>query len=229
MRGHAIRYSRAELKWLERNHKLPIAKYAENFRAKFGRDDVKARHLHALRRRKGWKTGRTGRFEKGQEPANKGKRCAEGKGGRHPNSRKTQFKKGALPPTYRGPGYERVDEKVGYVILIVAETNPHTGAKTRPVLKHRWLWEKANGPVPAGHALKCLDGNRTNCDPSNWVAVPRALLPRLAGRWRIPYDTAPDELKPAIMAVAKLEHSLREKKGEHVASASVQPKRRASA
>jgi hypothetical protein len=30
-------------------------------------------------------------------------------------------------------------------------------------------------------ALKCLDGNKQNTDPSNWEAVPRALLPRLAG------------------------------------------------
>jgi len=41
-----------------------------------------------------------------------------------------------------------------------------------------------------------------------------ALLPRLNGGGRkqnIAYDTAPAELKPTLMAVAKLEHRLHEK------------------
>jgi hypothetical protein len=56
---------------------------------------VTAQNLHALRKRMGWLTGRTGRFDRGHEPDNKGKRCPEGKGGRHPNARKTEFKKGS--------------------------------------------------------------------------------------------------------------------------------------
>ena len=72
-------------------------------------------------------------------------------------------------------------------------------------MKHRWLWERANGPVPEGHALKCLDGDRTNTDPANWMAVPRALLPRLYGKCGRNYDAAEPEVKPAIMAVARLE------------------------
>jgi hypothetical protein len=61
--------------------------------------------------------------------------------------------------------------------------------------------------------LKCLDGNRLNTAPSNWEAVSRALLPRLAGgrhKKHVPYDEAPNELKPTILAVAKLEHAVRE-------------------
>ena len=52
----------------------------------------------------------------------------------------------------------------------------------------------ADGPVPDGHRLKCLDGDKTNCDPSNWEAVPMALAPRLNGRFGRGYDTAPAEL-----------------------------------
>ena len=73
------------------------------------------------------------------------------------------------------------------------------------------LWEQAHGPVPDGMALKCL-GEKTNTDPANWVLVPRALLPRLNGRFGRGYDDAPAELKPAIMAVAKLEHGVRARK-----------------
>lgn len=213
MKGHPIRYSDEEMAWLEAHRALAISDYHSAFLGAFSRADVEAKHLHALRKRKGWLTGRTGRFEKGAIPHNKGVPCAPGRGGRHPNARKTQFKKGQVSHTYRGPGHERIDSKDGYVILIVEETNPWTGAKTRPVHKHRWLWEKKHGPIPKGMALKCIDGDKTNTDPSNWELISRALLPRLAGgrhAKHIPYDTAPAELRPALLAVAKLEHSARE-------------------
>jgi len=81
--------------------------------------------------------------------------------------------------------------------------------------KHKWLWERANGPVPKGMVLKCLDGNKLNCDPSNWEAIPMALQPRLNGRFGRGYDHADPELKPTIMAIAKLEHKARQiRKGE---------------
>jgi hypothetical protein len=160
----------------------------------------------------GWKTGRTGQFEKGQAPANKGKRCPEGVGGRHPNARRTQFKKGGEPHNTKFLGHERVN-KDGYVEISVDQVNPHTGYSRRYVHKHVHLWEAANGPVPAGHALKCLDGDRINTDPSNWTAIPRGMLPRLNGgrATRImAYDTAPDELKPSLMAMARVEQRVHE-------------------
>src|SRR5690606_35095265 len=163
---------------------------------------------------KGWKTGRTGQFEKGQEPPNKGKRCPEGKGGRHPNARRTQFKKGQLPHNAQYLGHERVS-KDGYVEISVAETNPHTGYSRRYVLKHRHEWEKVNGPIPEGHALKCLDGNKQNTDPSNWKLITRGVLARLnGGRFRqsLAYDDAEPEVKPAVMALAELKHELYERR-----------------
>jgi hypothetical protein len=199
--------------WLETNRAMVISDYREAFVAKFGRNDVSAVHLHSLRKRKGWKTGRTGCFEKGSVPANKGKRCPPGVGGRGPNARRTQFKKGNLPHNTHFLYHERVS-KDGYAEISIDETNPHTGYERRYVLKHRWLWEQAHGPVPEGMALKCLDGNRLNTDPSNWEAVPRGLLPRLNGgrhKKRIAYDDAPREFKPALMAVAKIEHAIHEK------------------
>ena len=76
-------------------------------------------------------------------------------------------------------------------------------------------WEAVNGPLPKGHALKCLDGNKLNCDPSNWEAIPRALLPRLnGGRFgnSLQFDQAAPELKSLVMANAKLKHIAREKR-----------------
>lgn len=205
MKWHPIIYSAKELRWLEANRMLPISEYAAEFRAKFGRD-IAAANLHALRKRKGWKTGRTGCFEKGLIPHNKGKPHPAG---RSAGAAKNHFKKGNLPHNTNYLGHERVS-KDGYAEISVDETNPHTGFERRYVLKHRWLWEKQHGPIPEGMALKCK-GDKTNCDPSNWELIPRALLPRLGGRFGRGYDAAPAELKPAIIAVVKIEHQIRER------------------
>jgi hypothetical protein len=201
------------MEWLEANRLMVISDYHKAFVAAFGRADVTAGHLHALRKRKGWKTGRTGCFEPGQTPLNKGKPCAPGTGGRHPNAQRTQFKKGNEPHNTNFLHHERVS-KDGYVEISIDEINPHTGFERRYVLKHRWLWEQANGPVPEGMALKCKT-DRLNTDPSNWELIPRALLPRLNGgrhKRRLAYDAAPVEIKPTIMAVAKLEQRIHETK-----------------
>jgi hypothetical protein len=211
VKGRDIPYSAAEMKWLEANRLMVISDYHRAFCAKFRRNDVSAVNLNSLRKRKGWKTGRTGCFAKGIVPHNKGKPCPPGKGGRHPNARRTQFKKGHLPHNTQYLGHERVS-KDGYVEISVDERNPHTGYERRYVLKHKWLWEKANGPVPEGHALKCLDGDKTNCDPSNWEAIPRGILPQLNGRHGIAYDTASPEVKPVLLTLAKLKRAAREKR-----------------
>lgn len=208
MKGHPIIYSADEMEWLESNRTMVISDYHSGFVEVFGRSDISPANLHSLRKRKGWKTGRTGCFPKGNEPFNKGKA--------HPTrgrASETQFKKGQRPHNTNYLGHERVS-KDGYVEVSIAETNPHTGFERRYVLKHRHLWEQANGPVPGGMALKCL-GDRLNTDPSNWELIPRALLPRLNGgrrKKRMAYDDAPAEIKPTLMAIAKLEHGIREKR-----------------
>lgn len=211
MKGRSIPYSADEMAWLEVNRGLPIGDYHAGFCAEFTRDDVSAKNLHALRKRKGWKTGRTGCFEKGQTPFNKGIPCQPGQGGRHPNARKTQFKKGNLPHNANFLGHERVS-KDGYVEVSVDEVNPHTGFERRYVLKHKHMWEKANGPVPDGMFLKCLDGNKENTAPSNWQPLPRATLPYLNGHRGFDYEAAEPEVRPAIIAVAKLRHAAKSAK-----------------
>lgn len=204
MKGRAIPYSAEEMAWLEANRLLPISDYARGFSAAFGRD-VSAHNLHALRKRKGWKTGRTGHFPKGLQPWNTGLSYSP------PGSEKGRFKKGNLPHNTKWAGHERITQD-GYVEISVEERNPYTGFSRTYVLKHVWLWEKANGAIPQGHCLKALDGDRTNTDPANWKLIPRAMLPALNGgrRKRRPaYDDAAPELKPALMAMAEVEMRVR--------------------
>lgn len=207
-KGRRLKYSSDEIAWLRSNCTMETNEWCAAFRMAFQRDDVTPAMLKSLRKREGWKTGRTGQFEKGRVSPNKGKRCPEGTGGLHPNARKTQFRKGDLPHNHRGAGHESLGDD-GYIWIVTDQRNPWTGAFTWRVHKHRWLWEQENGPVPDGMVLKCLDGDRLNTHPSNWEAVPQGLLPRLNGKSGRNYDRAPADLKPTIMAVAKLEHAVR--------------------
>lgn len=205
MKGRATSYSDEELAWIEAHATLPRRELHAAFIARFGREDVSLSNLTALCKRRRWLTGRTGQFTPGQESWNKGRKVTP-----HPNAVRTQFKKGErrgkAKTNYKPIGTERVTED-GYL-----ERKVHDGLP----LQSRWRavhlieWEAVHGPVPEGHCLKCLDGNRQNTDPANWRAVPRAMLPRLAGRWSPAYDSAPDELKPAIMATAELAEKARQ-------------------
>jgi len=208
MRKRTIPYSDEELAFIEQRKSMSRRALHAAFVEAFGRDDVSLANLTSLCKRKGWLTGRTGRYPKGSVPANKGKKMPF-----NPNSARTRFRKGQMPHNTKWAGHERVS-KYGYVEISVEETNPHTGFERRYVHKHKWLWEQKNGPVPKGMVLKSLDGNKLNTDPSNWELIPRAMLPRLNGRFGRDYDNAPAEVKPTIMAVAKLEHRAREKAGE---------------
>jgi hypothetical protein len=164
MRGLPIRYSQAEMQWLETNHRMVISDYHRAFCAAFGRADVTARHLHCLRKRRGWKVGR-----------------------------------GKIGAEYG---------KVGYTMRKI-----HVGlpVHSRWRYVHVLNWEERHGPIPQGMVLKCK-GDKGNTDPSNWELVPRGLLSRLNGRGSRNYDLAPAELKPTIMAVAKLEHGISERR-----------------
>lgn len=206
-KGHHIRYSAEELAWVKANARRPRPAALAEFRERFQRPEISLSNFASLCKRNGWLTGRDGRFPAGHKPHNTGKP--------HPHKSHTQFRQGNVPANCKPMWDERIGRD-GYIEVKVPLRNPYTGHSSRYMHKHRYLWEQVNGPLPKGMALKCLDGNRTNCEPSNWVAVPRAFLPRLAGgRWgRQSYDEAPPEVKPVLLAIAKLEYAARKKRKE---------------
>ena len=100
-------------------------------------------------------------FKKGHVPANKGK-----KGIHYAGCEKSWFKKGHVPKNHKPVGSERIDSKDGYVLIKVAEPNKY-------VLKHRWIWEQAYGPIPKNHNIIFLDGNKQNICLENLKMVSR--------------------------------------------------------
>lgn len=148
------------------------------------------------------------RFQKGQPSHNKG--IPHRKGWAPGRMREGQFKAGNQPHTWVPVGSTRVVGGYEY-------TKVHDRRKVRSSANwkatHILRWEALNGPIPKGHALKSIDGNRRNTDPSNWVVIDRAILPTLNGGRgrRISYDEAPAELKPTIMTLAKIKHAVGKK------------------
>ena len=195
MKGKAIEYTQVELDWLSANRTLPIGEYTKQFSAKFQRNDVSKANLNALRNRKGWKTGRTGQFENGHKPRNTGT-----KGLMNPN--KTSFKKGRATQNRRPLYSERITYD-GYIEIKVPERNPHTGHATRFKLKHRWMWEQVNGPVPKGHVLRFKDEDKTNCELRNLELMPRGVIAILNKRG---FSAMPAEIKPSAKLIAQIDH-----------------------
>lgn len=149
------------------------------------------------------------RFKKGQVPANKGLRRPGWAPGR---MAETQFvkgeRRGVALKLWKPIGTERFS-KNGY---LERKINDELPLQRRWRAVHLMEWEAINGPIPRGMALKCL-GDKRNTDPANWELVPRALLPRLNGRFGRGFDNAPPELKRAILTVARLEYAANEASG----------------
>lgn len=178
----------------EQYAKLRLEDLAGAFNEHFGlnRDILSIR---ACLRNHGITSGRTGCFEKSHKPWNIGT-----KGLTFRNS--TTFKKGQKPPNRKPLGSERIDSKDGYILIKIKERNPYTGTPTRYKLKHQHVWEKKHGPIPAGMAVAFKDGDKRNCRIGNLMLISRAELLRL---YKHGYKHAPDELKPTVLTLAKME------------------------
>lgn len=104
------------------------------------------------------------RFSPGHTPRNKGKRLEEFMSAEGiERSSRTRFKPGHRPHNQRDIGTECVHSD-GYVYLRI---------ESGCVLKHRYIWEQANGEVPEGYVVAFRDGNRKNCDISNLYLLSR--------------------------------------------------------
>ena len=143
-------------------------------------------------------SGITGYFEKGHIPFNKGikGKCAAG-------CEKTWFKKGHTPVNHKPVGSERIS-KDGYIEIKVAEPN-------KWMLKHRFVWEKENGPLPKGMIIRFLDDNKLNCNIENMVLVSRAEHIEIT---RHNLHSCNPEVSKVGVNIAKLNCAVREKVGE---------------
>lgn len=157
------KYTEEEKEWLRRfvpgHSRKEITK---EFNKRFG-TDINIKTLVSAYKRLGFSTGRTGYFEKGHEPQNKGKKMSAEM---YEKCAPTMFKKGFIPPNHKEVGCERVDTKNGYVWVKVKE-------HCKWQLKQRVVYEKYYGPIPKGYVVRFLDGDIYNFAPENLIAVSR--------------------------------------------------------
>lgn len=142
-------------------------------------------------------SGRTGYFEKGSDPWNKGT-----KGLMKPNE--TSFQKGHTPANRKPVGSERIDSKDGYILTKTDQVNPYTGYDGFYRAKHVVLWEQHNGPVPNGNVVRFVDGDKTNINIHNLMLVDLGVNAQLNA---LKYGEHPKETKPTILAIAKLQQA----------------------
>lgn len=180
-------YTDAELSFLKENRVLTRPELTRAFNRKFNKTKT-CIQIKALCTRKGYLTGRTGCFKKGNIPATKGT-----KGLMRANI--TSFKKGNCPANHKPVGSERICSRDGYVLIKIAEPDKWRG-------KHIVIWEAAHGKVPKGSVIRFKDENPLNHELDNLAMITRHENLYLN---RHNYKELPEELKPTIRAVAKLE------------------------
>jgi len=193
MKGHAINYNPAELAFIQKHSTLPRKTLHQRFIAQFARPDIKQGALAALCKRNGWLTGRNEQFEKGHIPA-------PNAGLNGPN--RTSFKKGHKPHNWKPVGSTRIS-KDGYI-----EVKTHE-PKTWDHL-HVINWRNAYGPIPKGHIISFIDGDKSNPGLDNLELINRNTLLQIN---RLQPNQYPAELQQTIKATGKLIAKTHEARG----------------
>ena len=114
--------------------------------------------------------GAGSRFAKGHASWNKGTHYVPG--GR---AAETQFKPGNKPQTWVPVGTEIVDAD-GYLKRKVRDDAPKGMSRRNWAFVHRLLWEQHHGPVPRGHSVVFVNGDRSDIRIENLELIPRRAL-----------------------------------------------------
>ena len=182
--------------------KQPIKDVLEAVNTTYGLQ-IRLQQLKTFVKNQNILSGRTGCFPKGNVPHNTGTVGLMKK-----NS--GSFIAGQRPPNWQPIGHERICSKDGYVYIKVAERSPYRSQSTSGWYRHKHvvLWETHNGPVPEGHVIRFIDGDNTHIDIDNFMLVSKGENARLN---KIYFNEQPKEVKPALLAIVKLEQAVLEK------------------
>ena len=160
------------------------------------------RQIKIFVKNRGIRSGRTGRFEKGHTPHNKGVRGWQA-GGR---SEKTRFKPGQRGINWMPVGSERITGE-GILQRKVSDTGyPPRDWKSVHVL----LWERHHGPVPDGHIVVFRDGNPVKIEIENLACITRA-----ENLFRNSIHNLPEALKDVIRIRGVLNRHINQRIGKH--------------
>jgi hypothetical protein len=138
--------------------------------------------------------GAASRFKPGNISHNKGQKMSKEM---YEMVKVSMFKKGNEPHNMKYDGHERKD-KDGYVYVRIA--------KAKYVLKHRYVWEQQNGPIPKGNIIIFKDRDKSNIKIDNLQ-----MITKLENMQRNTVTKYPLELQKLIKLNNKLKTTLHEK------------------
>jgi hypothetical protein len=147
-------------------------------------------------RKHGLKLENTGRFAPGSVPYYKGKKLPDAVKAKLAH---TWFSKGHKPHNTKHVGHVSVRRDAGgrqYFWIIAGQK--------KYVMLHRYLWEQANGPVPAGYRVCFKDGNQGNCVLENLELVSDrdAMMRNTIGRY-------PKEIQDVMRTLGRLNSEIK--------------------
>lgn len=186
-------YTDEHLAWIEETYKeLNIKRMTLAFNEKF-KMKVSESSMRACTRNHGFKSGRTGMYEKGQKSWNKGMK------GLRTGGDAGWFKPGHMPINHRPLGSERVSVD-GYIEIKIGE--PATWD-----LKHRVVWRKHNGEISSDELICFRNNDTTDCRIENLFLSSRrehAIMNKFG------YSAFSDELKDSARALVKLRNKTKD-------------------
>lgn len=138
------------------------------------------------------------RYNKGHVSANKGLKQEEYMSPEAiERTKATRFKKGRKPHNVKYDGYER-KRGDGYIYVRISENNYQ--------LKHKWIWEKENGPVPEGMVIHFKDGNQENCSIENLE-----IISKTENMIRNSIHNYPEETIDTMVLISKIKKTVKQK------------------
>jgi hypothetical protein len=156
---------------------------------------------------KAWRTNhkffgmQDGRYQKGHVPMNKGMRWDDYMSSEsQKKSRETCFKKRNIPKNRKPIGNILMRED-GYLWIKIRDGRKNGNW----VQLHRYVWEKAYGPIPKKHKLVFLDRNTRNCSLENLMLVSESDLLIANKKYGMIDDP---EINQAVLKTAKLDSAL---------------------
>lgn len=141
-------------------------------------------------------TGHTGRFVKGQDSHNKGRKMLDHV---YKAAQPTMFKEGSIPHNTLPVGTELVlpDGYVWVKINDISRAKKNVNWRQ----KHRLIWEQNFGEIPEGYLVIFKDGDRRNFDLDNLACISKQVNLQLS-RKHLRYEDA--DLTEAGISVAKV-------------------------
>ena len=187
-KGTAINYSQEQLDFIQSNCSMERKSLTEKVNTTFG-TTYSTDQIKSLCTRKKWNTGRTGCFQKGSIPLNKGTKGLT-------SANKTSFKKGQITWNKKPVGYERICSKDGYVLIKTAEPGLFE-------LKYRVVWENEKGPIPSGHVIAFKNQDKTDCRIDNLILMSRSEMVRYNQSY---YKLATSKSNESCLLMAKIKN-----------------------